>query len=85
MWVGSIESNQKTQKWNIFEMSDRICKLKENLEVRGGTHPKYKIKYEEKVFDHRTDKGEVLVVSRCASAFSSHGDKCQKRAWIKCQ
>lgn len=61
-------------------MSDRVCKQKENLEVRGGTHPKYKIKYEEKVFDHRTDKGEVLVVSRCASAFSSHGDKCQKRA-----
>lgn len=62
-------------------MSDRVCKQKkENLEVRRGTHPKYKIKNEEKVFDHRTDKGEVLVVSRCASAFSSHGDKCQKRA-----
>lgn len=63
-------------------MSDRVCKQKENPEVRGGTHPKYKIKYEEKVFDHRTDKGEVLVVgaSRRASAFSSHGDKCQKRA-----
>lgn len=54
-------------------------KIKKNnhqkLAVDRGTHPKYKIKYKEKVFDYTTDIGEVLGVSRCASAFSCHGDK----------
>lgn len=47
----------------------------QKLEVGRGTHPKYKIKHKEKVFDYTTDKGEVLAASRCASAFSCHGDK----------
>lgn len=48
---------------------------KKEVELGRGTHPKYKIKHEEKVFDYAADKGEVLVPSRRASAFSFHGDK----------